>query len=412
MRIFHKLLLPMLLLAKPSLQNLNCTIDQCKICQNSTTIKCTQCEDGYYLKTFYSTEKQNYYNDCWSKIKLFILIGSLLLSSLLLCCLVYYAYRKGLNAKIKNKVPQVQNLVDNPQKKIREEQMVRNANYDPGENLATTERFLVNNNNDNNKKFIVKTVINSPANERKNSNIENNIQNTQNQNSFILNNKTKNNAVSPHKRVITRIIRHLPVLKNPQKEPSQNPMGIKIYKNPQNKFQNNNKENSFFESFNLENQKPNLGIKINKPLYISKENGEEEMNRYYRSPIKLPKELEKKQSRSEIKQVLSPSMRGSGQVKNLMHTSMVLNRNRDHNQLQNQRSFLENKINKKESFLNFGTNLKHPEQKETKKILEHVVEFNIPNKSSNNNEKVKYFNTTGNKANRNFGGMNSNNNDG
>lgn len=62
---------------------LNCTVDKCRVCPDTTNITCTSCEQGYYLRTFSGGDKT--YNACWKTSKLLWgLIGGLLSS--LLCC--------------------------------------------------------------------------------------------------------------------------------------------------------------------------------------------------------------------------------------------------------------------------------------------------------------------------------------
>ena len=41
-----------------------CIVDQCRTCPNSTAPICTECNSGYYLKTFTAYENKPY-NDCW-----------------------------------------------------------------------------------------------------------------------------------------------------------------------------------------------------------------------------------------------------------------------------------------------------------------------------------------------------------
>jgi hypothetical protein len=90
-----------LFLTSHTLQNTQCLVDQCKFCSSPTEIVCSECEKGYYVRTFYGKEKGKDYNACWSIFKLLWgLLGVTLL--LLTCCLCsYLAYKQG--QKLRNK---------------------------------------------------------------------------------------------------------------------------------------------------------------------------------------------------------------------------------------------------------------------------------------------------------------------
>ena len=83
------------LILSPTLTNKACQVDQCKRCKDKKLDTCDECEDGYYLRTFYGKDKGREYNACWSIFKLvWFLIGlALLLLSYCLCC--YVAWKLG-----------------------------------------------------------------------------------------------------------------------------------------------------------------------------------------------------------------------------------------------------------------------------------------------------------------------------
>lgn len=84
------------------LTNQYCLVDKCKVCPNEEVYICRECESGYYLRSFYSSERRGSYNDCWSIWKLIFSILGILLASLLTCFLCYLCFKYGRENKIKN----------------------------------------------------------------------------------------------------------------------------------------------------------------------------------------------------------------------------------------------------------------------------------------------------------------------
>lgn len=287
----QKIILLTILYLPLTLTNLNCTVDQCKLCQNTTKIKCTQCEEGYYLKTFYSNERQEYYNDCWSKYKLFGTIGALILSSLLFCGLIWFAYRRGVKSNLKGKSVEENEKkpeINQNEKKIENngnmENLKKNENFENkdnfigAENLPSTERNILRQDTMNphqNKPYAVS--ITPSFNQKfgsKNFQIMNkkrtifkNIQNTRRVVS------PRNNNIK-NMRVVRKIIHSRPQLKKKFNE-NNFQMGLMTKKRP--KFQNKSAENSricvspgisqeqVFESFGSDKQDFTSGIQIKKP---------------------------------------------------------------------------------------------------------------------------------------------------
>ena len=85
-----------MLMTEITLQNKDCLVDQCKVCENETDIICSECESGYYVRTFYGKEAGKNYNACWNSLMLLWgLLGVTLLG--LSCCLCnYVAYKYGM----------------------------------------------------------------------------------------------------------------------------------------------------------------------------------------------------------------------------------------------------------------------------------------------------------------------------
>ncbi len=111
MKTVELILITYLLLITPILSAPQCIVDQCKVCPNSVENKCTECERGFYLRRFYSTEKKKDYNDCYSTWKFILGLLTSLLACLAYCACCRWAYLKGL---LRN--PNAQNLVANPVK--------------------------------------------------------------------------------------------------------------------------------------------------------------------------------------------------------------------------------------------------------------------------------------------------------
>lgn len=78
-----------------SLQDSQCLVDQCSVCENYTEVTCSKCNTGYYLRTFYGKTKGKDYNDCWSTIKLLWSILGLVLLTLSCCLGLWLAYKYG-----------------------------------------------------------------------------------------------------------------------------------------------------------------------------------------------------------------------------------------------------------------------------------------------------------------------------
>lgn len=427
--------------------NIGCQVDQCKVCANSTTSLCSKCEEGFYLKTFYSSEKQSSYNDCWSKNKLFIAIGSLILGSLLFCCLIWMAYKKGLKVNSTNKQQveesnraaappvvvkgqreakmgvngankeNIKGLENMPQMLSTERHMIPQETLESQRNLyvpSTTPTFS----KENRKKLGISSVhYNLPYNKR--------------------NFDTRNNSrmISPRenggRRIVKKIV-HPPKLKHYsqkafglQLKKSRNPDDERKFASPGNSVVCMSPEpdkEGVFESFGSDKNQfsRSMNLKMRKPRYITnhhqssfnlpgsreqhfRSNQDNYLNsgpqETYNSPskpntttIKLPysdskrnqdrimveQKIEQKTgtvvsskmrlNQSELKPVLSPSLRdGDQRNKTMMHTSLVLSKNNGGNRnpaLTTQRN-----------------------RRKGKKILQHVVEFELGTDS-------KQFNTT------------------
>jgi hypothetical protein len=96
------LILVSLCLAEPILANKKCKVDKCAICPDKKKYTCKSCEDGYYLRTFFSKEKGANYNDCWSWWKLILGLLAILLSAILSCCCCWWLFNKGKQKSIKS----------------------------------------------------------------------------------------------------------------------------------------------------------------------------------------------------------------------------------------------------------------------------------------------------------------------
>lgn len=88
-------LLTILAFITPSLQNPACLVDQCKHCRYHDVDLCDECEDGYYRRTFYGSDKGRNYNACWSTIKLIWGIIGFILLLLSYCVCFYFAWKHG-----------------------------------------------------------------------------------------------------------------------------------------------------------------------------------------------------------------------------------------------------------------------------------------------------------------------------
>lgn len=94
----------------------SCLVDKCAQCPSNTTVICTTCQSGWYLRTFNGGEKP--YNECWSLTKLWLTVFSLALLSLALCGLCYYCYMMGkkwrINKMSKNQQYAMNNYPNSP----------------------------------------------------------------------------------------------------------------------------------------------------------------------------------------------------------------------------------------------------------------------------------------------------------
>lgn len=79
--------------------NTNCTVDKCIVCPDPKNLTCTNCAEGYYLKSFSGGDRK--YVACWSTTKLILSLLGGLLGSLLTCGLCYLCYKLGENEKKK-----------------------------------------------------------------------------------------------------------------------------------------------------------------------------------------------------------------------------------------------------------------------------------------------------------------------
>lgn len=86
-----------LILAPSTQLATNCTVDKCIVCQDSRNLTCTNCAQGYYLKTLSGGDRK--YDACWSSAKLVLSMIGALLFSILACALCYLCYKLGQNAK-------------------------------------------------------------------------------------------------------------------------------------------------------------------------------------------------------------------------------------------------------------------------------------------------------------------------
>jgi hypothetical protein len=81
---------------------------------DNVTLKCLHCENGYYLKTFYNSERKDYYNDCWSSSKLSLAIAASLAGLLTIAALMYGCFKFGLSRGVKKqKLAEKQNFREN-----------------------------------------------------------------------------------------------------------------------------------------------------------------------------------------------------------------------------------------------------------------------------------------------------------
>ena len=89
------MLVILVIITAPTLQNPDCMVDKCKFCDFKNVYTCNECEGSYYLVTFYGTEKGKNYHACWKKMWLYFAIWCLLYCPCLygLCC--YALYRKA-----------------------------------------------------------------------------------------------------------------------------------------------------------------------------------------------------------------------------------------------------------------------------------------------------------------------------
>lgn len=83
-----------------------CIVDKCQTCPNNSTVDCTMCETGWYLRNFTGGDKP--YNECWSLAKLWLSIFGFAILGLLLCGLCYYCYMLGKKWRV-NKTAKNQN---------------------------------------------------------------------------------------------------------------------------------------------------------------------------------------------------------------------------------------------------------------------------------------------------------------
>lgn len=89
-------------LVLPSKQiSTNCTVDKCIVCQNPNNLTCTNCAEGYYLKTLSGGDRK--YVACWSTTKLVLSMIGTLLFSILACALCYLCYKLGQNNSLQGK---------------------------------------------------------------------------------------------------------------------------------------------------------------------------------------------------------------------------------------------------------------------------------------------------------------------
>lgn len=83
-----------------TIQNPDCKVDQCAVCDDEFSVTCISCEQGFYLKTIYGSERGTYYNDCWSISKLVAAVFGVILFSLIVIGVIYLSYIHGRKKKI------------------------------------------------------------------------------------------------------------------------------------------------------------------------------------------------------------------------------------------------------------------------------------------------------------------------
>jgi hypothetical protein len=70
-------------------------IDECKDCDFINVYTCNECEPGFFLMTFYGTEKGKNYHACWKRMWLYLALLSLLYCPCLYCLCCYMLYKKA-----------------------------------------------------------------------------------------------------------------------------------------------------------------------------------------------------------------------------------------------------------------------------------------------------------------------------
>ena len=62
---YFQLVILLLLVSHASFQTTKivCVVDNCAVCKDSLAVRCSTCNNGYYLRTF--SGKKGDYNDCW-----------------------------------------------------------------------------------------------------------------------------------------------------------------------------------------------------------------------------------------------------------------------------------------------------------------------------------------------------------
>lgn len=118
MRIFSTIWIFLIIITK-ILCNVQCKVDQCAFCEDEFSNTCVSCEQGYYLKTIYGSERGKYYNDCWSISKLVAVILLIAFFTVGVFGLAYLAYKKGKKKRIEElkKKFKEKKLIENERKK-------------------------------------------------------------------------------------------------------------------------------------------------------------------------------------------------------------------------------------------------------------------------------------------------------
>lgn len=154
LRRFTIPLILLLMIFNWSLQAGDCMIDQCKDCDFKNVYTCNACNGGYYLVSFFGTEKSKTYHSCWKTFYLILGILSLLICPCLYALCAYLLYKNsqkiiwGKPAAPAVEIIKKQQTPDNPQNQvnIQPSQMTTPQNIDlyVGNNVANPPQTNIN----------------------------------------------------------------------------------------------------------------------------------------------------------------------------------------------------------------------------------------------------------------------------